>query len=181
MPRRKQEAVEVKPKAKPRRIAVRSTKRAVKINQEELDRIKAIVEQEEREVEEDLKKELSMMMDDRELKMSRELNHQNNKNKKMIMWIGVTLFMLSIVSFWVSSLDVTINSPYTKSGKQIDQKSLAEYKDNLDKTFQEVMVQIDQLKEQTKQTENQATGTATSTATSTPELEQANPGLSGQQ
>lgn len=166
MPRRKQEAVEakskIKIKTKPRRITVRSTKRPAKINQEELDRIKSIVEQEEREVEEDLKIELSKMMDDRDLKMSRELNHQNNKNKKMIMWIGVTLFMLSVVSFWVSSLDVTISQTYSKSGQQIDQKALIEYKDNLDKTFQEVMTQIDQLKEATK--ESQPASTTTSTA-----------------
>jgi hypothetical protein len=75
----------------------------------------------------------------------------NSKNKRLIMWIGVSLIMLVIVGFWVLSLDWSVERPYAESVKQIDPKSLSEYKDNLDKTFEEVMTQIDQLKVQSVQ------------------------------
>jgi len=164
MPRGKQVAVEAKAKAKPKKVTIKRAKQEPKINQAEIDRIKSLLDQEEKVLEEDMKVELSKMIDDRDLRMSRELNKIDTKNKKMIMWIGVTLFMLSIVSFWVSSLDVTIRQPYLKSGTQVDQKSLAEYKENLDKTFKEVMIEIDQLKEQSKKLEAAQSSTTTSTS-----------------
>ena len=130
-----------------------SNKRGMKaeVNQEQVERIKAMLDQEEENIEKDLRREMTRMIDERQLAMSHELGDMNSKNKRLIMWIGVSLIMLVIVGFWVLSLDWSVERPYTESVKQIDPKSLSEYKDNLDKTFEEVMTQIDQLKGQSVQ------------------------------
>ncbi|HRH21940.1 MAG TPA: hypothetical protein PLJ58_01935 [bacterium] len=130
-----------------------SNKRGMKaeVNQEQVERIKAMLDQEEENIEKDLRREMTRMIDERQLAMSHELGDMNSKNKRLIMWIGVSLIMLVIVGFWVLSLDWSVERPYAESVKQIDPKSLSEYKDNLDKTFEEVMTQIDQLKVQSVQ------------------------------
>lgn len=147
MPRGKQ--IEIKSKAKSKRVLVSRAKKP-EINHEEIERIKAMLAAEEGAIEADMRKEMSRMIDERDVQMSRQLGDMNAKNKRLIMWIGVSLIMLMIVIFWVSTLDLAVNRSYAKSDKQIDKKSLSEYKDNLDKTFKEVMTQIDKLKEQSQ-------------------------------
>lgn len=148
MPRGKQ--IEVKTRSKSGLGSVKKSRKP-EINQAEAERIKVMLEEEEAVIEADLRHEMSRMISEQDVKMSRQLGDMNGRNKRWIMWIGVSLSMLVIVAFWVSTLDFQVNRNYTESSKQIDPKSLAEYKDNLDKTFKEIMTQIDQLKEQSKQ------------------------------
>jgi hypothetical protein len=165
MPRRKQEAEEQskisKAKAKPRRIAVHR-KVAPKVNELEIARIKELLQEEEQVIEADLRKEFKAMLSERDQVFSRQ-TEMDAKNKRLIIWIGVTLFMLSIVSFWVSNLDVMIRPKNVAPGERIDAATLQEAKENIGTNLDQVMKEIDRLKTEAKKLEAENAARSSST------------------
>jgi hypothetical protein len=132
---------------------------SAKVNHEEAEKIRTMLAREEEVIEADMRQELARMIDERDLKMSRDLGAMNSRNRQLMMWIGVSVIMLVIVVLWVSTLDLAVNNSYRMTEEQTDAKSLSEYKRNLDQTFGEVMTKIEQLKEQSRQIVNQASST----------------------
>jgi len=165
MPRRKSVAVSDKPKAKTKRVVVRRVKDQPTINQAEIDKLKLLLDEEERVMEADIKQELRNIFNERDQAIKGELTQMDLKNRRLIMWIGVSLFMLSIVSFWVSSLDTVIRGPAPSMYRSIDEAAIDQAKENFSKNLGEVMKEIDRLKLESQKLEAQQKALATSTAT----------------
>jgi cell division protein FtsL len=144
------------------KVGATKSRASAKVNHEDAARISELLRREEEVIEADMHQEIARMIDERDLKMSHDLNDINNRNKRLMMWVGVTVAMLVVVVIWVSTLGFAVNNNYRASEKQIDGRSLAEYKQNLDQTFAEVMTKIEQLKEQSKQMAQLATSSTSS-------------------
>ncbi len=115
------------------------------INQEEIANLRALLEKEE-ELEADMKRELREVIKTRDKKLMREFSRLENKNRRLIMWVGVIVLMLAIISFWVSRLDVIITRPLATDKTQ--DFDLSEASTNMQTTAQEVIKSIDEIKKQ---------------------------------
>lgn len=130
------------------------------IDHEEIARLRELIEREER-LEEDLKQEVREVAKNRDRKLFRELNRQETKNRRLIMWIGVTILMVIIFAIWASRLSLTVTKPLEVGAtKDFD---LTEAQNNLQQTVQEVVKSIDEIKTQAKQLDEE-TAKATTTA-----------------
>lgn len=129
------------------------------IDHEEIARLRELIEREER-LEQDLKEEVREVARNRDRKLFRELNRQETKNRRLIMWIGVTIFMLIIFALWASRLTSMVAKPVDIGAtKDFD---LTEARDNLQKTVQEVVKGIDEIKKQAKQLDEETAKATTS-------------------
>lgn len=166
MPRRKQENIKeeknLKSRTKAKRVVVRR-KAAVKVNEAELARIKELLDREERSIEVDLKRDFIDILNERDHIINRQTEAEH-KNKKLIIWIGVSLFMLSVVSFWIMSLDVLMRPRYDDSlGKEIEGVSLEEVRDNLSTNLDAVMKEVERLRIESDKIKQDLEKTASST------------------
>lgn len=131
------------------------------ISPEELSRLEEILNQEEKH-ERDLRREMQEIIRTRDKELSRELKGIEERNKRLIMWIGVTLLMTVIVSFWLMNIRAatlaTVNAG--PKNKNFDVK---EAKENLSKTMTDLIERIDDIKAEAEKIKQ-----ATSTATMTP-------------
>ncbi len=129
------------------------------IDQEEIARLRELIEREER-LEEELRQEVREVSRNRDRKLFQELDRQEAKNRRLIMWIGVTLLMAVIFAVWASRLNLTVSKPLEiGTTKDFD---VTDAQANLQKTMQEVIKSIDEIKKQAKQLDSE---TASSTAT----------------
>jgi hypothetical protein len=129
------------------------------IDHEEIARLRELIEREER-LEQDLKEEVREVARNRDRKLFRELNRQETKNRRLIMWIGVTIFMLIIFALWASRLTLMVAKPIDIGAtKDFD---LTEAQANLQKTVQEVVKGIDEIKKQAKQLDEETAKATTS-------------------
>jgi hypothetical protein len=128
------------------------------IEPEEIERLKALIEKEE-ELELQMKQDLREAVRGRDKKLIRELHRLENKNRRLVMWIGVIVLMLAVVAFWVSRLDVIIARPLTSAdtSQNID---LSEVQANLQNTVQQVIKSIDEMKQQAAQLNAASTSSA---------------------
>ena len=130
------------------------------IDHEEIARLRELIEREER-LEEDLKQEVREVARNRDRKLFRELNRQETKNRRLIMWIGVTILMVIIFAIWASRLSLTVTKPLEIGATQ--DFDLTEAQNNLQQTVQEVVKSIDEIKTQAKKLDEE-TAKATTTA-----------------
>jgi|GEM_PF-3053584 hypothetical protein len=155
MPRRKEETISKtkspKSKVTTRKVAVRK-KQEPHINEAEIARIKELLEREDSVLEEDLKRDFREILSERDRVLGKH-NESDRRNKLLIIWIGVSLFMLSIISFWIASFDEIVKRPVMGEKPVIDAVSLDEAKDSLGTSLEQVMAEIDQLKKQANQLE----------------------------
>lgn len=131
------------------------------MNLEEIERLRELIAREER-LEQDLRSEVREAVKARDKKLIRELSRLENRNRRVVMWIGVILLMLIIFGFWVSQLDSLIRSPLTDQGSA-PTTDLLEIKNNLESTVGEVVKGIDEIKQQAKALDG---GSATSSPSS---------------
>lgn len=118
------------------------------IDHEEIARLRELIEREER-LEEDLKEEVREVARNRDRKLFKELDRQETKNRRLIMWIGVTIVMVVIFALWASRLTSLVSKPLEIGAtKDFD---LTEAQNNLQQTVQEVVKSIDEIKTQAKQ------------------------------
>jgi hypothetical protein len=129
------------------------------IDHEEIARLRELIEREER-LEEELKQEVREVARNRDRKLFKELNRQETKNRRLIMWIGVTILMVIVFALWASRLNVLVTKPL-QSGATKD-FDLTEAQENLQKTVQEVVKSIDEIKAQSKQLDEEAAKSTTS-------------------
>lgn len=167
MPRRKLITNSDKPKPKAKRVVVRRVKDQPIINQVDIDKLKQLLNEEEREIEADIKHELREIFNERDRAIKGELTQMDLKNRRLIMWIGVSLFMLSIVSFWVSSLDNVIRQPVPSMYRPIDEAVIDQAKEDFSKNLSEVMKEIDRMKLESQRLEAQQKALATTTSQGT--------------
>ena len=83
-----------------------------------------------------------------------------DREKKMIMWSGVTFFMVLVIGFWLFNLKTVFK--VDASNNNNSNLGLADITNNLSKTMDEVSKSLDKFN-------NLASTTATSTASNTPE------------
>ncbi|MDD4412245.1 MAG: hypothetical protein PHR00_01210 [Patescibacteria group bacterium] len=131
------------------------------ISPEELLRLEEILNQEEKH-EQDLRREMQEIIRSRDKALSRELKGMEERNKRLIMWIGVTLLMTVIISFWLMNIRAatlaTVNAG--PKNKNFDVKGARE---NLSKTMVDLVDRIDNIKAEAEKLKQ-----STSTATTTP-------------
>lgn len=128
------------------------------IDPAEIERLKALIAKEE-ELETEMKQDLKEAIKNQDKKLIRELHRLENRNRHLIMWIGVAVLMLVVVSFWVSKLDVIVNRPFNNID-ETQNFDLGEARANMQSTIQEVIKGIEDIKQQAKELEaetNQAT------------------------
>jgi hypothetical protein len=104
-------------------------KKSPPIDQADIDRLKLLVETEEH-LESSLKQEMQEIIRARDRQLNRELRHSEERNKRLVMWVGVTVIMLIIASFWIANLltlttrDLNIDTPPEKIDIEEAKKNL---------------------------------------------------------
>ncbi len=116
------------------------------IDPAEIERLKELIAKEE-ELEAEMRQEVREAVQASDKKLIRELHRLENKNRRLVMWVGVIVLMLIIVSFWVSRLDVIITQPLANidTTQNFD---LAEARANMQTMVQEVVKSIEDIKKQ---------------------------------
>lgn len=161
MSRRVKAEVEEQVKKPKTRRAWRGKKIEPEINQSDIQRLKDLIDREEI-LERDLRHDMQELVRGRNKKLVNELKAIEDRNKQLIMWIGVTLLMLIIVIFWIMSLKAVTNDT-VKEKVQLRNFDLTNTRDNLTKTMNQVVDDIDRIKAEAAKlnSDSSATGTAT--------------------
>ena len=128
------------------------------IDEEEILRLKRILAQEEH-LESDMRRDMEDIIRNRDRALSKQLKYMEERNKRLLMWIGVTFFMLVIVIFWVAGLKAT-TSPIFQEKSDDRELDIKQTKDDLTRVMDRVINGIDDLKQQANQIN--ASGTPTS-------------------
>lgn len=148
-------------KEAPKRIFRRKGIAEPVIDDAEIARLKHILAEEEN-LEEDLRHDMEQIIRNRDRALAKQLKYIEERNRRMMMWTGVVLFMLIIALFWLASLRATTNSGVSRR-QTSEQINTQETKENLTKVMNKVISGIEELKKQSDQI-NKATGTPSTTA-----------------
>lgn len=131
------------------------------IDPEEIKRLERLLA-EEVEADRDLKEEMRQIIASRSRELNREMKRMEERNRRLIIWIGVTLVMVAVAVFWVANLVSTIR-PNAGDLGAVEQFDVEEVKRNLTETMNSVIKNIDELKKQAAELDKSAsssTGTA---------------------
>ena len=136
---------------------------APEINPEEIAQLKRLINEEEDSIERQLRRDMADITRHRERKISHEIKHLEQRNKQLIMWIGVVSLMTVVVVFWLANLQATARRlAVTAAGPQIN---IAETKESLTKTMEKVIQGLNDLQTQS-QVLDSASSSTSSAATS---------------
>jgi len=119
-----------------------------RLDPEELEHLRGLIAKEE-ELEAEMKQDLAEAISARDKKLLRELRRLNNKNRRLLMWVGVVALMLIIVGFWLSRLETVVTAPMSES--ETNQVDLNSARENLQTTVQQVIKSIEDIKRQAKE------------------------------
>lgn len=136
------------------------------IEPEELRRLEALLAQEVK-ADHELKQEMHEIISSRDRALNKELKRLEERNKKLIMWIGVILIMVIIAIFWVSNMLATIK-PKTDLTAVDTKYDVEEIRRNLTETMGRVVSDIDELKQQAAQLDKSSGTPALPTANQSP-------------
>ncbi|MEI6379225.1 MAG: hypothetical protein WCO55_06235 [Candidatus Falkowbacteria bacterium] len=129
------------------------------IDEEEIIRLKQLLAQEEN-LEEDLRRDMEDIIHDRDRALAKQLRYLEDRNKRLMMWIGTIFFMLIIVLFWLAGIRAMASPSFSKKSEP-EQIDIGQTKDDLTRVMNRVITGIDDLKKQANQL-NTVTGTPTS-------------------
>jgi type II secretory pathway component PulM len=131
------------------------------INHADIARLRDLIEREER-LEIEMRQDLREAIKSRDKKLIREVSRLEDKNRRLIMWIGVVVIMVVIFGFWISRIGEVINTPL--ADQSIQNFDLTEATNNMQTTVKDMVKSIDEIKQEAKKLD-EATKSATSSNT----------------
>lgn len=131
------------------------------IDHADIARLRDLIEREER-LEIEMRQDLREAIRSRDKKLIREVSRLEDKNRRLIMWIGVIVIMVVIFGFWISKIGEVINTPL--ADQSIQNFDLTEATKNMQTTVNDVVKSIDEIKQEAKKLD-EATKNATSSNT----------------
>ena len=129
------------------------------IELQEIERLKQLLAAEEN-LEEDLKRQMKQVIEARDRQLARELRRIEDRNKHLIMWIGVIAIMAAIVVFWIASVVATTRKTAGEdwSGQQYDVDAI---KANLTDTMSEVIKNLEDIRKESERLKQQPATSST--------------------
>lgn len=119
-----------------------------KIEPEEIERLRTLLAREE-ELEWEMRQDMREAIKASDKRLLRELHRLENKNRRLLLWIGVTIVMLIIIVFWVSRFDsLIVRPPVAATTSNFDLSSTGL---DMQNTVKSVLQSIEEIKTQAKQ------------------------------
>ncbi|MFH1412421.1 MAG: hypothetical protein ABIG10_00105 [bacterium] len=122
------------------------------VKKEEIDRLHSILDIDD---EEEMEKEIKKVLKDRRQKIHRQVADMESKNKRMLMWVGVIIAMLVIVSFWVFKFNEIVTRPIMSTSQEIKDIDFEQTKEALTTTLDKVRSGIEEIKQEAKKFEEE--------------------------
>ncbi|NCN25033.1 hypothetical protein COT94_04490 [Candidatus Falkowbacteria bacterium CG10_big_fil_rev_8_21_14_0_10_37_14] len=132
-------------------------KKAPPIDPAEIDRLKLLLETEEH-LESDLRQEMQEIIKTRDRQITRELRHSEERNKRLVMWVGVTIMMLVIASFWIANL-LALTTRDLSIGAKPETIDIEGAKENLTTTMDKVLKDLEAIKREAENLKSTVTST----------------------
>ena len=116
------------------------------ISDEELARLRGLINQEEGQ---ELEQAMKQAVRQRRRAVHHQLASMENRNKRLLMWALVILLMLAVVSLWLFKFNQLVTRPSVSANYPASPEiDFEETKKNLSDTFSEVINDLDELKQQ---------------------------------
>ena len=132
------------------------------IDPAEIERLRDLIGREEM-LERDLRRDMEEVVRGRDKRLGRELRQMEERNKRLVMWIGVSFLMLVIVICWVMSLRA-MTSDTVKESADLKNFDLAGAKDNLTNNMKDIIADIERIKAEGERLNTAASSSATATS-----------------
>ncbi len=118
------------------------------------------------------KDELSLTLKKKDLTIQAADYAKIERNKRMVMWAGVTFFMILILAFWIFNLKTVFRAPVNNASSPQQEFSWSEMTDEFKSTMEQMRKDLDEFSasEETEVERNIFLPVSESTTTSTSSL-----------
>lgn len=154
MPRRKKSSSQEESKKRksghPKKTVA---KKEIKVRPEEIAHLHAMLDKDD---EQEMEKEIRQALKERRRKIRHQASEMEDHNKRLIMWVGITVVMLIVVSFWAIKFNEIVSRPIiTTVDQEIKDIDFEKAKQELTSTMNKVKAGIEEIKQEAEKLEQQ--------------------------
>jgi len=123
------------------------------IKQDEIDRLRAMLDHDE---EAQIEKDMRELLHQRRQKIHRQVAEMESRNKRLLMWSAIVVLMLIVISFWLFKFNEIVSRPLATANYDLKQLDFNQAKEELTTTMDRVKTGIDELKKEAVKLEKES-------------------------
>jgi len=123
------------------------------IKQDEIDRLRAMLDHDE---EAQIEKDMRELLHQRRQKIHRQVAEMESRNKRLLMWSAIVVLMLIVISFWLFKFNEIVSRPLATANYDLKQLDFDQAKEELTTTMDRVKTGIDELKKEAVKLEKES-------------------------